>query len=109
MLGTPDISIQTLAFDDATFATTYAAELAAESDANTWLTRFQARKTALGAGFESDDLCQSLCGQIEIRKLQWDRKRAAATWKAANPTAHADWMSTNAALNAAGADGKRDT
>ncbi len=104
----PPYTQPTLDFDETAFESAYATELAAEPDVDGWLQSFKTRKAELGAGFETDKLCQALCGKIEKRKVKWDRTIAAAAWKATNPTEHATWMSTNATLNAAGADGKRD-
>ena len=101
-------AIQTLAFDEVAFESTYATELTAEPDVNGWLQSFKTRKAALGAGFETDTLCQALCGKIEVYNAKWDRSRSAATWKTNNPTKHSAWMAANAALNAAGAAGKRE-
>ncbi|KKM87216.1 hypothetical protein LCGC14_1271240 [marine sediment metagenome] len=100
---------ETLAFDATSFESTYATQLTAEPDVNGWLQDFKTRKASIGAGFETDKGCQALCGKIEKRKVKWDRVIAAAAWKTANPGAHAAWMTTNAALIAAGAPGERDT
>lgn len=105
----PDISAETLAFDELAFGDNYPAELAGDPIATQWLDDFTARKGELGTGFEKDRLCQALCGQLALRQAAWDRQRSAETWKSANASMHSDWMSTNAALMAAGAAGKRKT
>jgi hypothetical protein len=91
----------TESFDRAAFATTYADELAAESEVAEMLAQLDARATELGDGFQTDPLCQKQTAFLQHRAKEWDIRRGHESWKEANPEKYAEWQAANEAIRSA--------